>query len=132
MTVTRPFVLIVDDEPQICAPLKTFAERHGYEVAVACDCDAMMAVLRERRVDMLMLDWKIGLERGDWVFEMAKAQQAHLATSTAFMTGDVTTEAAEILESYAVPVLRKPFNLQAFLQLLNRLAPPREREDAQA
>jgi DNA-binding NtrC family response regulator len=121
-------VLIVDDEPSICKAFQLCLERNGYEALTAQTQDAMKAVLVEKRVDVLLLDLRIGLDRGDWVFETAKGFQPHLARSTAFMTGDITPRVDELLGQYGCPVLRKPFDLKELVDTVRQLSPKQARD----
>ena len=124
-------VLIVDDEPSICKAFQLCLERNGYEALTAQTCDAMSAILIAKRVDVLLMDMRIGMDRGDWVFETAKGFQPHLARSTAFMTGDITSKADELLGQYNCPLLRKPFDLKDLINVVRELSPHRA-QDASA
>jgi DNA-binding NtrC family response regulator len=124
-------VLVVDDEPAICKAFQLCLERNGYEALTAQTCDAMSLILLAGRVDVLIMDMKIGMDRGDWVFETAKSFQPHLALSTAFMTGDITSRAEELVGQYNCPLLRKPFDLRDLLNVVHELS-PRQAQDASA
>ncbi len=49
-------VLVVDDESKIREIVRTYLEREGFEVAEAADGDAALAVARDWRPDLVVLD----------------------------------------------------------------------------
>ena len=49
-------ILIVDDDELLCEMLQSLLEMHGYEVLLAAHGEAGLAVLREERVDLVILD----------------------------------------------------------------------------
>ncbi|MGE0444926.1 MAG: response regulator [Vicinamibacterales bacterium] len=56
-------ILVVDDEPQIAAIAGDYLRRAGHSVAVAGDGAAALALAREQRPDLIVLD--LGLPRVD-------------------------------------------------------------------
>lgn len=54
MSGTR--ILVVDDEPQIRHALKTALAGHGYEVDLAEDGEAALAIIATRKPDLIVLD----------------------------------------------------------------------------
>lgn len=52
----QPFVLAVDDEPSLRLVLKSLLQRLGYAVATAATITEALAILRERKVDVLLTD----------------------------------------------------------------------------
>jgi len=52
----KPYILVVDDEPDICASVKDILEDEGYAVAVAENGEAARHRIRERIPDMVLLD----------------------------------------------------------------------------
>ena len=49
-------VLIVDDEPNIVLSLEFLLRQQGYEVSVARDGEAALAVTEAQRIDLVVLD----------------------------------------------------------------------------
>jgi DNA-binding NtrC family response regulator len=112
MVGQQTHVLLVDDEPAICKALSLALTRAGYRVSTAMSGEAAMSVVRSEHVDMLVVDLRIPDMRGDSLFELAAAMQAHLRTRTLFTTGDITERAQELIEACNCPLLRKPFDLK--------------------
>jgi DNA-binding response OmpR family regulator len=61
--VTRPTVLVVEDDAGLRLALEAGLAAEGFEVAVAGDCDAACAHATTARPDVVLLDW--GLADGD-------------------------------------------------------------------
>lgn len=131
MTVLRmnrtPRVLVVDNEPAICRALKIMLERHGFDVVTSMGGESALAHLRDSRFDLMLVDLRMPELRGDVLFHYAVSVQPHLARQTVFMTGDITLDAQEIIESLGCPLLLKPFDLRDVSSALWRiLGEPRE------
>jgi two-component system KDP operon response regulator KdpE len=61
--VTRPTVLVVEDDAGLRLALEAGLAAEGFEVAVAGDCDAACAHAAAVRPDVVLLDW--GLPDGE-------------------------------------------------------------------
>lgn len=123
-------VLIVDDEPSICRALAIALGRSGYEALTAQSGDGALALLQSRRVDVLLVDFRIPDLRGDALFELAASMQPHLRRRTLFMTGDITARAQELIEACGCPFVRKPFDLAVVTGAIAALLPRLERISA--
>lgn len=53
---TQPQILVVDDDREIRDLLARFLVRHGFRVETAADGKGMWTVLRDRRIDLVVLD----------------------------------------------------------------------------
>jgi len=114
-------VLLVDDEPAICRAIAIALTRGGVRASTATSGDAGMAIVRNERVDALIVDLRIPDMRGDTFFELAAAEQGHLRSRTVFTTGDITERAQELIEACNCPMLRKPFDLKELLDWVKRM-----------
>lgn len=103
--LSRPGVLVVDDEPAIAAAVATILRTSGVEVFTASSAeDAMSILAREaREFDLLLTDVDMpgvdGRELAAW------ARDAHPDLAVLFMTGGAAHP-----QSLSGPVLRKPFH----------------------
>ena len=116
-------VLIVDDEPAISKALATSLTRAGFRVSTALSGESAMSVVRSQRVDVMIVDLRIGDMRGDAIFELAAATQPHLRTRSLFTTGDITVRAQELIEATGCPMLRKPFELKEMIDWVRAVQP---------
>ncbi|MBM3559024.1 MAG: phosphate regulon transcriptional regulatory protein PhoB [Alphaproteobacteria bacterium] len=55
----QPSVLIVEDEPSLVELLSYNLERAGFAVAIARDGEEALLALRERKPDVVLLDWML-------------------------------------------------------------------------
>ena len=125
-----PVVLVVDDEPSICAALTIALRRAGYEGIAAGGRDEAESILRSRHVDALVLDLRMPDGRGDELFHMAYGLQGHLERATVFITGDVTEKAVQLVAACRCPLVLKPFDLTQVLAEVARMLPNRRSNTA--
>jgi DNA-binding response OmpR family regulator len=57
-------ILVVDDDPEVCALLHMVLSREGHKVDVVGSADAALAVLAEGRHDLVILDVSLGAADG--------------------------------------------------------------------
>ena len=55
----KPYVLVVDDEADLLTLVRYNLERDGFEVGEAVDGEEAMAMIAERRPDLVLLDWML-------------------------------------------------------------------------
>lgn len=68
-----PTVLLVDDEPNILLSLKFLMQKEGYEVLVAKTGDEALAVARQSRPDLVILDVMLPSPNGYEVCQSLRA-----------------------------------------------------------
>lgn len=66
-------ILIVDDEPNIVISLEYLMKKEGFEVAVATDGDAALAMASSFRPDLMLLDVMMPKKSGFEVCELLRA-----------------------------------------------------------
>ncbi len=54
-----PYVLVVDDEPDLLTLVRYNLERDGFEVGEAVDGEEAMLMIAERQPDLVLLDWML-------------------------------------------------------------------------
>jgi DNA-binding response OmpR family regulator len=52
----RPYILVVDDEPNIVVSLEFLLQKEGYDVRVERDGESALKAVAERRPDLILLD----------------------------------------------------------------------------
>ncbi len=57
--LTCPYVLVVDDEAALLTLVRYNLEKAGFEVAEAVDGEEAMLMIKERRPDLILLDWML-------------------------------------------------------------------------
>jgi two-component system phosphate regulon response regulator PhoB len=56
---TKPYALIVEDEPALIELLRYNLIKEGYEVAIATDGEEALLTIEERQPDIVLLDWML-------------------------------------------------------------------------
>ena len=56
---TKPYALIVEDEPALVELLRYNLIKEGYEVAIATDGEEALLTIEERQPDIVLLDWML-------------------------------------------------------------------------
>ncbi len=69
-------VLIADDEPNIVVSLEFLMKREGHRVSVARDGDAALAMIRELKPDLVLLDVMMPGKSGFEVCQAVRADDA--------------------------------------------------------
>ena len=62
--MTKPLVLIVEDEAPLVTMLRYNLEREGFQVCEAADGEEALVQIAERRPDLVLLDWMLPLVSG--------------------------------------------------------------------
>jgi DNA-binding response OmpR family regulator len=101
-------VLVVDDEAQIAAIARDYLTRAGFQVAVAADGAAGLALARQKRPDLVVLD--LGLPRLDGL-EVARALRRESDVPIIMLTARVDeSDRLRGFEIGADDYITKPFS----------------------
>ena len=113
MTTDKGDILVVDDDPEIRELLADFLRKHGYEVAVAADGEALFACLEKQSPDLVVLDLMLPGEDGLSLWRRLSSE----TKLPIIMLTAVAEEADRIvgLEMGADDYLTKPFNPRELL-----------------
>ena len=57
--MVAPYILVVDDEAALLTLVRFNLEKGGFEVGEAVDGEEAMLMIRERRPDLILLDWML-------------------------------------------------------------------------
>lgn len=112
----RPLVLIVDDEPGIVDFLRFALDDHGYRVRIARDGAEALAEVQRERPDFVLTDLMMPRVDG-WELSASLRGDEELR--------DVPIIGMSAVDPRGAPFdafLRKPFELDALLDALDRLA----------
>jgi len=123
--ILRKQILIVDDEAEIREILAVHLQAAGYRTLEAHNGLIAHEVAGRESIDAVVSD--IRMPRGDGIELLQQLRARHADTPpVAFMTGfsDIAIEDAYHLGARAV--LGKPFEMEALLQVVNRLVRPRD------
>lgn len=120
-------VLVVDDDPGIRQTLCAVMEDEGYTALEAADGASALALLRgNSHPVVVVLDLLMPLYSGEYVLQ-AVVNDHHLSTRHAYMmlTAQpecITPACATYIAQLDMPVISKPFELDALLDAVTRAA----------
>lgn len=112
----KPYILVVDDEPDICTSVQDILEDEGYEVAVAENGETARRLVRQRAPALVLLDiWMPDIDG----ISLLKEFSTDLATGVPviMMSGHGTVETAvEATRLGAKDFIEKPLSLARLLR----------------
>ncbi|MGE5466559.1 MAG: response regulator transcription factor [Ignavibacteria bacterium] len=104
-------ILIVDDEPNIVISLEYLMKKEGFEVAVATDGDAALAMAASFRPDLMLLDVMMPKKSGFEVCELLRADASFGELKIVMLTAKGRdTEIAKGTGLGADAYITKPFS----------------------
>jgi len=118
--MTRPFILIIDDEPDICKLLQVSLVKHGYNVKYLHTLRDGFQYLQQQQPDILFLD--IHLPDGSGLEAISNVKQIcptlPVITISAYDNG---MEKQTALRAGASHFLAKPFNVKSLDELVGNM-----------
>jgi CheY-like chemotaxis protein len=116
-SVAGAVILVVEDESALAAVVTECLRDAGYLVEQAADGEEALALVAERRFDLVVCDLKMPRLDGRAFHTRLTARAPDLARRVIFVTGDVAgTDADGFLEESGCRWLAKPFRLGDLLQ----------------
>jgi DNA-binding NtrC family response regulator len=118
--MTRPRILVVDDESGVRFGVRDYLEQHGFRVDEADACARGREVFRLSLPDVVLLDYS--LPDGDALDLLAEWRLADPSVPVVILTGHGTIElAVRAIQAGADHFLTKPVALPTLLVILRRL-----------
>jgi DNA-binding NtrC family response regulator len=116
----KPYILVVDDEPDICASVKDILEDEGYVVAVAETGETARRLVRQKMPDLVLLDiWMPDVDGITLLKEFTADLQ--MQAPVIMMSGHGTVETAvEATRVGAKDFVEKPLSLAKLLHTVER------------
>jgi DNA-binding NtrC family response regulator len=118
--MSKPYILVVDDEPAIRDLVKEILEDEGYEVSIAAGGDAARQAMRSRRPDLALLDiWMPDLDGISLLKEWAR--EGALPCPVIMISGHGNVETAvEATRLGAYDFIEKPLSMAKLLVTVER------------
>jgi len=118
--MSAPYILVVDDEPDIRSLVKEILEDEGYEVTTAEDARGAREARRARRPDLILLDiWMPDVDGISLLKEWSEGDQ--LPCPVIMISGHGSVEAAvEATRLGAYDFLEKPLSMAKLLLTVER------------
>jgi len=109
-------ILLVDDDPEIVAALRTVLQQKGYRVVTASDGNAGLAVAERERPDLVIVDMMMPKKSGFLVLEKLKSRPES-APRVMMITANEGSRHRAYAEMLGVDdYLRKPFAMDKLLE----------------
>lgn len=118
----QPLVLVVDDDPDLCANLWDLLRERGYRVSIAHDERRAADQLKDASYKVVLIDMKLPAGDGTSVYRLVR--QANPQARTVVITGSRSeTEqlVRKVLNEGADAVCYKPFDVPGLLTTLQKL-----------
>ncbi len=116
----RSYVLIVDDNEEMCQSLTRLLERHNFATEIASDGEIALGRIVQRPPVAMILDYQ--MDRMDGICLLARMQEMQIAVPVVMLTAyPAISDAVKAIKLGACDYLTKPFDHQQLLCLLNRL-----------
>ncbi|MEX0741594.1 MAG: response regulator [Phycisphaeraceae bacterium] len=119
--VSRPLVIVVDDDPDLCQSLWDLLREKKYRVCVAHDVEQARQRLSERPYQVALIDMKLPAGEGGDVLEAVR--RTNPDARTILITGyasELEQKVQQAMQGGADAVCYKPFDLPQLLATLNR------------
>lgn len=117
--MTKPLVLIVDDDPEVSSALERVMGRAGYRTLLAGDTDEAREALAVNEVDLFLVDLVLPSGSGLELITGARMRDANLAVIVLTGHGSVQS-AVEAMRAGAYDYLTKPVNPEELLLQVER------------
>jgi CheY-like chemotaxis protein len=112
-------ILVVDDEYSIAEVLEAALADAGHEVVTAMNGRQGLERLRERRPDLVLLDFMMPVMDGPAVLKAIRADPAQRDIPAIVMSSLPEGVVAEAAKGTYTAFLRKPFRLAAVVDVVN-------------
>jgi two-component system, NtrC family, response regulator HydG len=123
----QPFVLVVDDDRDLCENLWDLLRDRGFRVCLAHDLQNAAEKLRDLSFEVVLIDMKIPNGDGGSVFRMVR--DSNPESRTVLITGyraDMDQLVTQLLAEGADAVQYKPFHIPDLIETLGKLAVARD------
>ncbi len=122
--MAKPRVLIVEDEPNIVLSLEFLLQREGYDTAVAADGEEALALARQLRPDVVLLDIMMPKRNGYEVCRAIRGDPDLAATPVIMVSAKgQEVEVLKGLELGASAYITKPFGNAEILEAIRAVLP---------
>jgi two-component system phosphate regulon response regulator PhoB len=120
--MTRPFVLIVEDDEVVRTLLRLTLPAEGYDVVEATDGEHALEVLEQAMPALVLLDWRMPGRSGREVLQEIKRREPETPVIVLSAQEPIRTE-EEALAVGANVFFAKPFSPLQLLAAVERLLP---------
>ncbi|HEV3112487.1 MAG TPA: sigma-54 dependent transcriptional regulator [Candidatus Binataceae bacterium] len=114
------YVLIVDDNEEMCQTLARLLKRHDFVTRAASDGDLALSCILQHPPAAMILDYQ--MERVDGICLLARLRELEVTVPVIMLTAyPAISDAVKAIKLGACDYLAKPFDHEQLLRLLRRL-----------
>ncbi|WP_186510771.1 ATP-binding response regulator [Caenimonas sedimenti] len=121
-------VLVLDDEDDILAAVRSVLSGHRIEVLTASDCQQALALLQDPRwagrIDAFLCDWRLGSGTSGLEFASSLGPEHGIHVATVMVTGETGPEALRQVRESGLPTVFKPVSAPRLLEALSSACRP--------
>jgi DNA-binding response OmpR family regulator len=116
--------MIVEDDSTERNALGDAIKQHGHHVLLAASGEEACDILRDTRVDVMLMELSMPAMSGQTLFHIIISRWPEMRTRVSVMTGDPEAQKHDPwLKLYGLPVVKKPLQLHEILRLIEELSP---------
>jgi DNA-binding response OmpR family regulator len=120
-----PYILVVDDEPNIVVSLEFLLKKEGYDVRVERDGEAALAAVAERRPDLILLDVMVPKRDGYDICQAIRTNPAWRGIRIIMLTAKGReVEREKGLALGADEYMTKPFSTRELIERIRHYVAP--------
>ena len=113
-------ILVVEDEPVICALCQRVLTGEGFEVDIAANGKMAEAMIEEQKYQIFLFDIRMPVMTGKDLYQWLEEQHPLLIGRVIFTTGSVISEDTQLfMKQTGRPYLPKPFTAAELLAIVN-------------
>lgn len=119
-----PHIVVIEDDFALQDLYRLLFESEGYTVTISPTTYEDLSTLVELHPGLIILDLVIGRKQDGWPFiQLLKSSPltAHIPIIIATASADIEQEGEEANQIKGIPVIFKPFSIDAILSLVRQL-----------
>lgn len=118
----QPLVMVVDDDPDLCATLWDILRERGFRVCFAGDARSASDRLKDRSYKVLLVDLRLPDEDGVAVLRAVRESAPDARVVVITGQSESSSLVQDAVQEGVDSVCFKPLNISQLLQTLDRLA----------
>ena len=112
-------VLVVEDEPAICALCQRVLTGEGFEVNIAADGKIAQGMIEEQKYQLFLFDIRMPVMTGKELYQWLEEKHPQLIGRVIFSTGSVISGDTQIfMKQTGRPYLPKPFTAAELIAIV--------------
>jgi DNA-binding response OmpR family regulator len=119
--MTKPFALIIEDDPKLGAIFETTLRNAGFDTRLDPDGNRYPAILSAMQPDLILLDMHMPYAAGPDILQLLRSDSRWVNTPILIVTADLRL--AKSMEAKGEQVLLKPVTVSRLIEIAHRYLP---------